>query len=157
MMNKILNIPTLLDGMLGKNCCRQRIGEWKSLRLGFGRKIFHSNKAPDPFYGEWEVGTYSSNWAIYLNNDLLFDSKNEQESNGDLDKKLRELYLGSVSKIELINNDSNVKLSLNNNIDIYYYEVENEIDTELVHFFIPNNIYLEFHPKYGWKMEKAIK
>jgi hypothetical protein len=154
--NKCLETPNILENIIGKESCRQRIGEWKSIRFGFGRKIPHSNKAPDPFYGEWEVGTYSSNWEIYSDNKLLFSSHQNRLSKIELDRQIQELCLGSIIKIELINDNSDVNIILDNHINICFYEMRNEEDTEVVHFFAPDNIYIEFHPKNGWVVEKSI-
>lgn len=157
-MDKILSVPTLLNGMLGKICCRQRIGEWKSIHLGFGEKVYHHKNTLDGFYGEWEVGTYSSNWEIYHNDSLLLTSKSDHnESNNDLDIRLQKIFFDRLKEIELLNDNLTVKLSFNNDIFIFFYEMPNEDDTEIIHFFIPHNYYVEFHPKDGWKVEKASK
>jgi hypothetical protein len=55
------NTRAAFDGILGKRCCRQRAGEYRSLSLGFGERIPHlKKKSVDSFNGEWELGTYSN-------------------------------------------------------------------------------------------------
>lgn len=154
MMNKILSVPTLLNGMLGKSCCRQRIGEWNSIHLGFGEKVYHHKNTLDGFYGEWEAGTYSSNWKIYHNDSLLLTSKDDHN---DLDIRLQKIFFDRLKEIEVIENSLTIKLSFTNDISIFFYEIPNEPDTEIIHFFIPHNYYVELHPKDGWKVEKASK
>lgn len=153
---KHLEIPTILADILQKSCCRKRVGEWKSISLGFGKKVFHTKKSIDSFYGEWEVGTYSSNWEIYQDNNLLFSSKEKEITKIELDMKIQDLFIGYIEGIKVINDGLDVKLILNNNIDILFYAIKDEEDTEVVHFFAPNNIYIEFHPKIGWVVENSI-
>lgn len=155
-MSKNLNVPTLLDGVFGEICCRQRIGEWKSIHLGFGRKIHHDKNTIDAFYGEWELGTYSSNWEIYCKDSLLLTSKNNNESNDELDILLQEIFFGRLEEIELLETSNTVKLSFSSKISMYFYEILEESESEVIHFFIPNNLYIEFNPIDGWKIEKTM-
>lgn len=58
--------------LIGKTCCRKRVGRSRSLSVGFGKKISHSKPdMADTYYGEWEIGTYSSPWRITCDEALL--------------------------------------------------------------------------------------
>ncbi len=150
-MNKQIAIPDQLNQMLNQPCCRQRVGEWKSLHLGFGKKIFHHKKrCIDMFYGEWEVGTYSSNWAVEVNGIILLSSS-DQKTNCESDQALQQFNFSHLKKIELIDNDTTIKLSFNE-INLLFYVIEDEEEIEVVHFFFPNQ-YFDYHPNRGWAME----
>jgi hypothetical protein len=51
-------VNALIKPMLGQVCCKKRVWSFKSLALGFGKKIHHGKKLVDDFYGEWEIKTY---------------------------------------------------------------------------------------------------
>ena len=154
-MNPINKTPTILQSILGQPCCRQRIGEWKSLHLGFGNKIYNDQKSAVPFYGEWELGTYSSNWEIFHHDQLLLSCK-DLKSNMELDQLLQQIKFKPVKNIKVIN-DKDVLIIFKNSIKIYCYALKNDEATEVVHFFFPDHLYAEYHPQKAWNIEKSNK
>lgn len=89
--------------LLGKRCCRKRIGRGKSLSLGFGDFVSHSiPSATDSFYGEWEVGTYFSSWRILNSGKVLCGSSDAADSLEELDGRLQDISLGVLNSIEVL-------------------------------------------------------
>ncbi|WP_111859910.1 hypothetical protein [Acinetobacter sp. CFCC 10889] len=158
-MNKQLEIPAILQEIIGKKCCRKYLGEWNSLHLGFGEKIYHSNeRLCTPFYGEWEIGTYFANWEIMQDGNIILDKKLKNTSM-ELQQQLDVINLCCITKIELCHTNTSVSFIFDHDIVLRFYE-RNELEMQdiiIAHAFLPNERYVEFHPLSGWKIEKLIK
>ncbi len=154
-MNKQLEIPAILQEIIGEKCCRKYIGEWNSLRLGFGEKIVHSNeRLCTAFYGEWEIGTYFANWEITQHGQLILNKKSNSTS-VQLQQQLDLIDLCCITKIELDHANGGVNFMFAHDLTACFYprdELEMQ-DIDIVHAFLPNKKYVEFHPTSGWKIE----
>lgn len=152
-MKEYKNVSRDLAEMIGKKCCRQRVGEWHSLSLGFGQKVYHSKKTVDSFYGEWEVGTYSSAWRIIRSGEVLCGSKDNVNSLTELDNNLQDVLLGVIQSIELLSR-FDIRINLDNEVNIDFMQISVEED-EIIHFFGPNNLFVEYRVSTGWKSGKS--
>ena len=75
-----MKIKEVIDPILGKRCCRKRVGNWKSLSFGFGCKIRHGNpKLVDTYYGQWEIGTYQRSWRVVQGKTILLGGEDAME------------------------------------------------------------------------------
>ena len=137
------------SGLFGKQCCRQRVGEWRSLSIGFGEKVPHTdNRTADSYYGEWEIGTYSSAWRIICGDRLLCGSMNLVDFFGDLDQELQRIQLGIVCDIEALSS-FDIRVKLDNEIFIDFFGMST-VEDEMFHIFGPDSLYVEFKLIDGW-------
>lgn len=152
-MNKQLEIPSQLLEIIGQSCCRKYIGEWNSLSIGFGKRVISSGKVV-PFYGEYEIGTYFANWEITQYGKVLLN-KTSGNTSIELQKQLDLIDLCCITKIELGHANTCVNFIFTQDLRVCFYP-RDEIgmqDSIVVHAFLPNKKYAEFHPASGWKLE----
>lgn len=137
------NVRSMFADFMGKPCCRQRVGEWRTLSIGFGARVPHtSQKSVDSFYGEWEIGTWSAAWRILHGTKVLCGSKDLVDSTEELDKKLQNVHLGRILDIENLS-PLDVRVTLDDGVYIDFICVS-DIDDEMFHIFAPNDLYIEF-------------
>jgi hypothetical protein len=141
-------------GLLGKRCCRQRVGRGRSLSVGFGEKVPHlKTKAVDPFYGEWEIGTYRSAWRIVRDGEVVCGSLDVVDSIDELDGRLQGVPLGAVIAVEAPSKfDLRVRLDGGVFIDFVCASAE---DDEMFHVFGPDSLYVEYTCADGWRVGKS--
>ncbi|WP_138922517.1 hypothetical protein [Hylemonella gracilis] len=140
--------------LIGKRCCRKRVGHGRSLSLGFGVRIPHTkSKAVDAFYGEWEIGTYSAAWRIVQNGAVICGSLDVVDSINELDDRLQNLELGAILSIEAVS-ELDIRVKLDNDFFIDFICVSAE-DDEMFHIFGPMNLYVEYKYPDGWKVGKS--
>lgn len=157
-VDKFMSIDTeIVDAfaeLIGKPCCRKRVGHGRSLSIGFGEKVSHSkSKTVDTFYGEWEIGTYSSAWRIVSGNQIVCGSMNVVDSIEELDQELQNISLGAVVNIEAISPfDIRVNLDAGVFIDFIYASTD---DDEMFHIFGPNSLYVEYKCADEWTVGKS--
>jgi hypothetical protein len=127
-------------GIIGKRCCRQRAGEYRSLSLGFGEKIPHlRKKSVDSFKGEWEVCTYSSAWRIVRNGAILCGSMNPVDSNEELELQIEAIQLGAVMSIEMLSR-FNIRIKLDDGTLVEFMCASND-DGNMFHIFGPDHLF----------------
>jgi hypothetical protein len=149
-----LEIQVALLPLIGKYCCRQRIGRGRSLSLGFGGKLPHSKpKTSDPFYGEWELGTYSAAWRIIREGRVVCGSLDAVDSIDELDERLQAIKLGKVLTIEVFS-QFDLRVILDEDVCIDFICAA-EDDDEMFHIFGPESLYIEYTCSDGWKVGKS--
>lgn len=147
-------ISNFFSELKGKQCCRKRVGAGRSLSIGFGKKIPNLNsKTADSFYGEWEIGTYSSSWRIVANGEIICGSMNVVDSIDELDQQIQALLLGSIVNIENMS-PFDIRVSLDQGIFIDFMCADDEGD-EMFHVFGPEFFYIEYKYADGWKIGKS--
>lgn len=148
------NIENTIKNMLGKGCCRKRVGRMNSLSLGFGEKIFHGkNNLPDSYYGEWEIGTYIASWRIMHAGKIICGSNDEVDSFCELHEKLEKIAIGRITNIFLIT-EYDIRVEFENEICVDVMPASSE-DDEYFHVFCPANLYVERSIVGGWKIGKS--
>jgi len=154
MMTINVTIRNVFSGLIGKRCCRQRVGGGRSLSIGFGGKIPHSkSKTVDSFYGEWEIGTYSSAWRIICNDQILCGSMNVVDTTDELDEALQRITLGVVVDIVALSRfDIRIKLDCGIFIDFIGASTD---DDEMFHILGPDSLYVEYKILEGWVVGKS--
>jgi hypothetical protein len=147
-------IKKVILPLIGKPCCRVKVWSYKSLSMGFGSKIFHNN--PDlncDYYGEWEIGTYYSNWRIVNNNRIIHSSNDLEESIESLDEKLNIIQFGNIISIENITG-IDVRVHFPNELFVDFLALRRDEDRHF-HIFCPNHIVVIFADEGTWKIEKS--
>jgi len=151
-----LTTEVSVEELKSKSCCRQRVGRMRSLSLGFGEKVFHGkNDFPDDFYGEWEIGSYYSEWRVIRAGEILCGSQNTVESIAELDNQLNTIQLGRVIKIENFSK-FDVRVSFDNNICAEFFWCSND-DDEVFHVFGPKKLCAEYSVGNGWRVGQSDK
>ena len=150
-MTELASVHGAFSELVGKPCCRQRVGEWRSLSIGFGEKVPHgSSKKIDPFYGEWEIGTYSSAWRIVRDGQILCASKDLVDSTEELDEKLQRIPLGTIVGVQALH-QFDISVKLTDGVSIEFICVSTD-DDEMFHIFGPNRLYVEYKYAKGWNI-----
>jgi hypothetical protein len=153
-MNIDSNIQDAFAGLIGLQCCRQRVGRWGSLSLGFGGRVPHLKRnAVDTFYGEWELGTYSSAWRIVQHGQVVCGSLDAINSIEKLDGLLQTVKLGAVMGVEALS-EFDIRILLNEGVHIDFMCASSD-DDEMFHIFGPESIYVEYKCLGGWNVGKS--
>jgi len=155
-MDEVSNSSILqeMSGLFQKSCCRQSVGRMRSLSIGFGVRIPHLKKnLPDSFYGEWELGTYTSAWRIVRQRHVLCGSQNVVDSIAELDAGLNSIELGQVVSVCAIS-ELDVRVDLDDGTRVEFLGASSGED-ELFHVFGPNNLYVEYSMTKGWRIGKS--
>lgn len=149
-----MGIPSEIQHMItelyGKNCCRQCVGRGRSLSIGFGQKILRRRTAvAEYYYGEWEIGTYSSAWRIVSGDRILLGSRNTVDAIKELDSKLQEITIGKVVDI-VTPSIFDVAVRLDSNVTVEFMCASSE-EEEMFHVFCPNSVFMEYSVLKGWR------
>lgn len=144
------NTQAIFLELIGKCCCRQRVGRGRSLSVGFGKKVpYPKPKMGDTFYGEWEIGTYSSAWRIIREGRVVCGSTDTVDSIDELDERLQAVKLGEVVSIEALS-QFDIRVKLNNGVFIDCLCTFAD-DDEVFHILGPEGVYVEYKVPDGWK------
>ena len=145
-----------IGGLIGKTCCRQRVGRMRSLSLGFGQKIPHGkSRLIDDFYGEWEIGTYTASWRVVREGVILCGSQDVVESLSDLDARLSKIKFGEIEAINVISK-FDIRLYFCERIHVDCIGAASD-DDELLHIFCPEKLCIEYSIFGGWKVGEATR
>jgi hypothetical protein len=143
-------IDRIIDEVINLRCVRQAIGNSTSLSLGFGKKDKHASTEG---YREWEIGTYSSNWRVIKNKEIICGCLDDVETNDELDAKLKTINFGSIRSVSQ-NEVGDVSISFDNLVLVEFLCLSDE-DDEMFHIFCPNSEYIEYNPRSGWKIGRS--
>jgi hypothetical protein len=156
------HIEEFLKPMFGKPCCRQRVWRYRSLHLGFGKKIFHGKKLVDTYYGEWEIGTYSWSWRILKNEKILCSSGDTINSVDALNAVVEKIDFGRIVGLKQLT-DLDVRAEFDTGLAVDFIKTIKDED-EFFHIFYgpkgrrkPGNMVIKFSIGTGWTMEPAYK
>lgn len=153
-MNIEADIQAALADLIGKRCCRQRVGRGRSLSIGFGAEVPHSkSNTVDSFYGEWEIGTYAAAWRIVRNGVIVCGSLEVVDSIDEIDQQLQAIDLGAVLEVKAVS-DLDIQLRLEDGTCIDFMCASTDRD-EMFHIFGPGDLYVEYAPLCGWSIGKS--
>lgn len=145
-------VSNFLQSLVGKECCRQRVGSYAKLSLGFGKKIYHQKiNHLDNFYGEWELGSYRAAWRIICQDKIILASKDLFSEDITLDDKLQQIKLGRIEYIS-ISHYFDIKVQLDNATTIEFLCCSSDND-DIFHIMNTTESYLGFQPIKGWHLE----
>lgn len=152
-MTRFVDATSSFADLYGRGCCRQRVGRKRSLSIGFGHPVPHfKDLAKDPYYGEWEIGTYSACWRIIRAGCVLCGSADVVDSIDELDDKLQGVTLGAVRAIDELTK-FDIRVTLDNGVYIDFFCASSD-DDEWFHVFGPDNIVVKVSSD-GWKIGKS--
>lgn len=140
--------------LIGQPCCRQRIGRFRSISLGFGKKIPHGslNRA-DYYYGEWELGSYRAAWRLVRDKVILCASGDLVDSLYELDENLQRIELDSIKQIEQVS-EFDFCIYFSNGIRLEFFTVTSD-DDEILHLFCPDGSHLSYSLEGRWQIGRA--
>jgi hypothetical protein len=122
--------------------------------VGFGKRVPHSKpKTADPFYGEWEIGTYSSAWRIIRAGRVVCGSSDVVDSIDELDERLQAIKLGAVVAVEALS-QFDIRVKLDDEVFIDFI-CASEGDDEMFHIFGPERLYVQYTCPDVWKVGKS--
>jgi len=151
-MNMQDQLSAVIADLKGKLCCCQRVGEHRSLRLGFGERVTRSKmKVRDPFVGEWQIGTYAAAWRIVQNDRIILGSMNPADSCADLDADLEKIQFGPVLNIETSSRFC-VRVSLEDGVFIDFMAASSE-ESEIFFILHPDGSDIEYRCATGWQID----
>jgi len=147
-------IQNAISPLIGKSCCRQKVGEMRSLSMGFGAKVPHgtSNLSSD-FYGEWEIGTYTAAWRVVNGGSILCGSDDSGATDEELDMRLNKIGFGNLTAINIIM-PFDIRVMFDSGIYVEFLVCTAEND-EIFHVFGPQDLYIEWSVQNGWKIGKS--
>lgn len=142
-----------IDELFRKPCCRKRVGRGKSLDIGFGEKIFHKKNLIDDFYGEWEVGGYSSSWRVIQGESIICGSQDAVSSIDELNKRINTIDFGGIQTLVMASK-YDIRLVFDNGVSLEFICASAD-DDEMFGIFGPEKFYLGYNPISGWLMGKS--
>jgi len=148
-------VKALIEPMLGKLCCRKRVWSFKSLALGFGKKIQHSGKLVDDFYGEWEIQTYCYAWRLIKDGKILCGSGDAVDHVNELTAVLKCVKFGRIISLEQLT-ALDVRIGFDTGISIDFLAAVSDED-EGITIFCPDNKCVKFTVGNGWKIGPSNK
>ena len=147
-------LEDILPLLIGKKCCRVRVGASKSLSMGFGEKIYHNNnKLEDAYYGEWEIGTYYCAWRVIKGDKIMCGASDPTESIEELNRDINRIKFGSIVSIAKLTS-FDVRVEFDNEIVVDFLPTISDQD-ELFHIFCPDNLYIELSFEGKWLIGKS--
>ena len=140
--------------LIGKECCRVSVGAFKSLSMGFGKRVYHHNdKLVDTYFGEWEIGTFYCSWRVIKNNKILCGASDSVDSIDDLNRSINCIQFGSIISISIFSG-IDVRIEFDNGVFVDFLATISDED-EYFHIFCPDNVYIELSSEGKWLTGKS--
>ena len=140
-----------IRSLVGRECTLQRVGNDKSLFIGFGN-IHNMNTTP---HGTWEIGAYDCSWRVVRSGSVLCGRDDAIDKINDLQTAFRDIKLGDfVSLNHLTDLDIRITFLCGTAIDVLCTISE---DDEVLHIFFPENQVIVFSVGEGWRMGRSDK
>jgi len=148
-------IKAFIKPMLGKVCCKKRVWSFKSLKLGFGKKVYHGKKLIDDFYGEWEITTYCYAWRVIKNGKILCGSSDAVDHVNELTAVLKRIKFGRIISLEQLSN-FDVQVGFDTGVVVDFLATVSDEDEGIV-IFSPERKAIKFTVGSGWKTGPSDK
>jgi hypothetical protein len=149
-------IRALIQPMLGKLCCKKRVWSFKSLTLGFGKKVYHGKKLIDDFYGEWEIRTYCYAWRVIKNGKILCGSNDALDHINELTAVLKRIKFGRIVSLEQLTN-FDVRVEFDTGIVVDFLATVSDEDEGLYISNCFEHKTIKFTVGNGWKSGPSNK
>lgn len=149
------SVRQLVSPAIGKDCCTIRVGSSRSLALGFGERVYHSNsKLPYKFYGEWELRTYNAAWRVVAgDSSIICGSGDTVEQMGQLELRLGASGLGRWVDVQMTSK-FDLLLQLSNSISVHFLGATAD-DDELFHIRCPDSLVAQYKVAQGWRIGRS--
>ena len=144
------SVHDLLEQLVGQQCCRQHVGNDRSLFLGFGSLVRMESALGDSVHGKWEIGTYNSCWRIVEGTTIVCGSRDFPDSVAELKHTVDRLKLGRFCRLEQIT-EFDVRVECDSGL---YVDVLGTIsdDDEFLHVFCPEKRVVTFSAADQWRV-----
>lgn len=144
-----------IAGLLAQPCCLQDVGEYRSLTLGFGKKIPRLvKKSVKSFCAEWTLGTYNAAWRIITNNDeVVYGSMNPVDSDMEMYETVAKIKFGRIVNIKMMSK-FDIRVEFDNDLNIDFLCAAN-YDDELFSILGPEHLCVTYDLKAGWRIGKS--
>jgi len=148
------DISKVIKPLLGKKCCRVKVGSYKSLSLGFGEKTYHNDpRLNDDYYGEWEAGSFYCAWRIMRGGNILYGADDSVEYLEKLNADA--IDMGKLISLEQLS-DIDMRLKFDSGIVVDFFATVSDTD-EYFHIFCPDHIYVELAAGGKWSIGESNK
>ena len=137
-----------IEQVIGQMCCRQHIGDHRSLRLGFGEIVRVKTARGEADYGKWEIGTYHCAWRIIHDQKIVCGSQDVVESIDELRRAISVIKWGRCSAIRQLT-DMDVRVEFDNGVFVDILATISDED-EVLHLFCPDKVVVTFSIPDGW-------
>jgi hypothetical protein len=148
-------VKASIEPMIGKLCCNKRVWTFKSLALGFGKKIYHGKKLVDDFYGEWEIRTYCYAWRVIKDGRIVCGSSDAVDHVNELTAILKRVKFGRIISLEQLTG-FDVRVGFDTGIMVDFLGTVRDED-EGISIFCPEHKTIEFRAGSGWKIISSNK
>ena len=139
--------------MVGLKCILQRIGDDRSLFVGFGElHSANSGRSIIP-HAEWEIGSYDCGWRVARDGEIVCGKDDTIDDIRELKDRFSNIQLGSfVSLYNFSDFDTRIMFSCGTIIDILGTMSD---DDEILHMFFPDNEVATFSIREGWLLGRS--
>ena len=144
----------LLVKIIGKECCFQEVGEYRSLSLGFGLRVETQGLRGKRLRNEWDIGTYNSAWRVVSHGEILCGSLNPIDTNSELDGQLQSIQLGAFVSLEIFS-PFDIRLKTSNGVDVEFMCASSD-DDEYFHIIGVDHSMLTCCSKTGWRLGNTL-
>lgn len=145
-----IKITNAITAIYGKKFCSAKVGNHKSLSIGFGEKTPHNiERLDDKYRCEWRIGTYYSSWRIIRDGKIILGS-NDSNDIEYLNCQLNALdfkEIAEISNYTLLD----IQVVLRDDMIIQFINTISDED-ETFHMFCPDNTCVIFSTEGSWEV-----
>jgi hypothetical protein len=142
-------VQRLIEELRGEVCCRQHIGNDRSLFLRFGEVYrYTAGKSKEAERGKWDIGVYRCAWRIVRGSQILLGSRDAVDSVDDLRKVAATIEWGCFAGIRQLN-EFDLRVEFDSGVVADILATTSDGD-EVAHIFFPDNMVACFYVGYGW-------
>jgi hypothetical protein len=153
MVNQVIymndDVSRIVARLSGERCFRKEVGRFKSLSLGFGIEAERSAKSKSRAYRSWEIGTYRSAWRVVCKGNVICGSQDAADPIR-LNSALQRIEFDKFVSLQHIN-DLDVRVDFSNGVAVDFLATNSD-DDEYFHLFCPDDVYVEFRVRSGWRI-----
>ncbi len=147
-------VDIFLAKIIGKECCYQEVGEYRSLKLGFGMRIETQGLRGKRVRSEWNIGTYNSAWRVVSHGEILCGSMTPVDDNAEHNELLESIQFGAFVGLEMLS-PFDIRLKTSNGVDVEFMSASSR-DAEDFHIIGIDHSVLNYHYKTGWLLGNSL-
>lgn len=144
----------MISRIVGKGCCFQGVGEYRSLHVGFGDQILTVGPRGPRYRSEWEFGTYNAAWRILRHEELVCGNMDPVESNLELNEKVEKIRFGSFLEIQVVS-ALDIRLKTDNGVTVEFLCASSD-DDEFFHILGIDKSFLSYSYPHGWQHRQPV-
>ena len=148
------DVVRIIKRLSGEPCSRKEAGHMRGLSLGFGNGTERSMKLNDKVYREWEIGTYRSAWRVVQRGIVLCGSQ-DVANLSELNVALERIDFGTFASLRQLT-ELDIRVEFSNGVAVDFFAAMSD-DDECFHIFCPENLFIEFSIRGGWKTGRSDK